>query len=121
MTPSIATQRTQPCGHRYSDLFDRCPFCDFGDQMFRSVVKGMAPGVTMAYAVEDGGEHPRSIIVCTKPPCVSPGPKDGPPTMQHPLDQADLNELAMAQNAPVACDRCGAFLTEVVAGSDPRD
>jgi len=83
-------------------------------QFFRAQARTATPTATMAYGVETVEE---SLVLCTKPPCR----EDVAAGEWLLLNQGQLDQLAIHQGAPVTCDRCGCFLTEIVNAPDPRD
>lgn len=80
---------------------------------FRAQARVNAPQTTMAYGVET---PQGSLVLCTKPTC-----REDVGEWLLRLTQGQLDELAVLQGAPVTCDRCACFLTEIVNGPDPRD
>lgn len=92
-----------------------------GDEVYALFTRALAPDATMAYALESGTGPAGCLVVCAKPLCANPDGPDGTKYTALPLTQEQLDEWAVKQNRPVACEICGAWLTEVVKGSDSRD
>jgi hypothetical protein len=88
-------------------------------EVFASFARALAPEATIARAVDMHDGEP-SMLFCNRPDCRAVVEAHAE-WLTIPLRQRDLDDMAIAENHPIDCDRCGATMTATVNGPDPRD